>query len=77
MPIAEIDEMVTRGELPKSNKKQFKAEPLVFTGLPEPLSGRAPEHVLSVWVAPFESKEGIYWQASHIHVVVKEGRWAV
>lgn len=36
---------------------------------------RVGEHVLQMWIAPYESEDGIYFQQSYINVVVKKGEW--
>lgn len=36
---------------------------------------RMPEEVLQMWVAPHESSDGIFYQASFVNVIVKDASW--
>lgn len=48
--------------------------PVIESATPAPAK-RIPEEVLQMWVAPYETTDGIFYQASFINVIVKDARW--
>lgn len=89
-PVSEVDRMADRGSFSKENRKQTKGQKkrffkkkhgslkeknikLLKADLNPP--ERIPDQVLQVWVAPFETADGVYHQPARMNVVVKKGHW--
>lgn len=81
--ISKIDSMVTDGSIENKNVKptqkknrNYIADKATF---PQKTISNAPtrttEQVLQLWVAPYESADGIYYQQAFLNVVVKNGGW--
>ena len=81
--ISVIDRMVTDGSIDNINmarnthkNKDYTADKITF---PQHTLSNAPtrttEQVLQLWVAPYETVDGIYYQQAFLNVVVKNGGW--
>lgn len=77
--IQEVDEQVNQGKLgaidspTKSIALQEKiVKPSVIQAIPPT---RFPETILSIWIAPYEDKQGNYYAESRVYSVVREGKW--
>lgn len=58
------------GESECEDKKSLVIE----TVKPNPAM-RTPEVVMQMWIAPYESTDGIFYQASFVNVIVKKSEW--
>lgn len=47
---------------------------VIESATPQPAK-RIPEEVLQMWIAPYETTDGIFYQASFVNVIVKDARW--
>lgn len=78
--MSEIDKNIKSGEQSKCGKKSC-----VKTVTPVPVTFpvqtdsnpalRVPEQVMQMWVAPYEAKNGIYYQQAYINIIVKDASW--
>ena len=84
--VAEVDRISKQGKLPSGNTNKiekhnnqvidFDASALPFTKTAMEASPlRTHEVVLQMWIAPYESQGGIYFQPSFVNVVVKPSQW--
>ena len=58
------------GDTESDDKKSLVIE----TVKPHP-AGRTQEVVMQMWIAPYESTDGIFYQASFVNVIVKKSEW--
>jgi len=73
--LSEVDKAVSSGFLENNQSTKAKeAKKLTFTPVPDsPL--RTSEEVLSLWIAPYQTEEGTYHEASRLHFVVRPAEW--
>lgn len=78
--LSEIDKRVTSGEIGQ-DKHKSKLNSLYISGLSEeenPVRSsnlRTKEEVAEIWIAAYETKEGIYHQSNTIHTVLRPAKW--
>lgn len=83
--LSEIDKRVTLGEIGKSTPEvNTDKRSIYLTGVeyekttPKIFSHhhlRTKEEIAQIWVADYETKEGVYHQSKIIHTVLKPSRW--
>jgi type IV conjugative transfer system lipoprotein TraV len=80
--ISKIDSMIDDGSInAQANKKTKKGGDYLTDKItfPERTLSNAPtrttEQILELWVAPYESIDGVYYQQAFLNVVVKNGTW--
>jgi hypothetical protein len=73
MRLSEVDKQISVGKLTSKNKtKPLKT--LEPQDLPDsPL--RAPEQVLTVWIAPYQTMDGTYHEEKRMHFVARPAEW--
>jgi len=82
LSVGEIDKKIDTGEI-GSQPIQQKRKPLLsseakedlLTTLPSPSPLRTEETVLTLWVAPFYTGDGVYHDAHRLHFVARESSW--
>ena len=79
--LSEIDRRVTTGEIGNNTKvKAKKSNSLYFSenlspSLEAKNNLRTKEEVAKIWVAPYETKEGVYHEAKALQTVLKPAKW--
>lgn len=80
LPLSEVDKRITSNTLhpkPKKLSSLFKSsksktlEPLTLP--PSPMMSQA--EILTVWIAPYQTKDGCYHEEKRLHFVAKEPQW--
>ncbi len=78
--LSEIDRRVTSGEIGDNyNIKHKKSNSLYISSVEEnksQLNLRNKEEVAQIWIAAYETKDGIYHQANTVHTVLKPASWS-
>jgi hypothetical protein len=85
--LSEIDRRVSTGQIgqnskvrPKKSNSLYLTENIDEKNLTPSLSAknnlRTKEEVAEIWVAAYETKEGVYHQPKTIHTVLKPAKWA-
>lgn len=79
--LSEIDRRVTSGEIGQDNRRKTKHTPanslyLASAETPDNKTNlRTSEEVAQIWIAAYETKEGIYHQPKTLHTVLKPSSW--
>lgn len=78
--MSEIDINIKSGEQSKCGKKSCvkTVKPASVTFPVQTDSNpalRVPEQVMQMWVAPYEAKNGIYYQQAYVNIIVKDASW--
>ena len=75
--LSEVDREIDIGKLGEKSEGSQKnfSKPLIPISVPaSPL--RTPEEVLSVWIAPYQTQDGSYFEEKIMHFVVRDAGWA-
>ena len=77
--LSEIDRRVTSGEIGENSKIKSKKPNSLYlsnsSGFQTQSNLRTKEEVGQIWIAAYETKEGIYHQPNTIHTVLKPSEW--
>lgn len=66
----------TKGTCSPSNKGHSKVQAAAITVQTDPNPAlRVPEEVMQLWIAPYETPCGIYYQQAYVNIIVKEASW--
>ena len=73
--LSEVEREIDAGLNSNSqNSKKTALKPLTPISVPaSPL--RTPEEVLSVWIAPYQTQDGSYFEEKIMHFVVRDAEW--
>ncbi len=77
----QIDKNIKSGDQPKCSKAGCAKSNIKDAGVTFPIQTnpnpalRVPEQVMQMWIAPYEAKNGIYYQQAYVNIIVKEASW--
>ncbi|OGT67597.1 MAG: hypothetical protein A3J38_10115 [Gammaproteobacteria bacterium RIFCSPHIGHO2_12_FULL_45_9] len=74
-PVHAVNQAVDRGVLGNEVASQQHGAPMAEDVQVASMGMRAEEHVLRIWIAPYEDANNNYYAASAVYAVVRPGHW--
>lgn len=81
LSMGEIDKMIKTNNPNKCSKNSCSKSQVAGANIAFPVQTdpdpalRVPEQVMQMWIAPYEAKNGIYYQQAYVNIIVKDASW--